>query len=86
MKIECLVDGQWGIYLPQEFAKRYNAADWGISDEDENILLCGPNHPDYWDVWDDVLGYAHTIHNGEIWHIYQHGDLFSIKEGESYEF
>jgi hypothetical protein len=77
MKMRCLIDGHYGRFLPREFAARCNADDWGISDEDISILLC-PDHPEYWDVWADVLNNANASYNNERWYLYQDGDLFAI--------
>ena len=83
----CLIDGQMGIYVPQAFARRYlmNAGDWGVSAEDRAILLAGPDAPDYWETWDDVLNrsefrkeiarrYSPIV---EHWQLEQDGDLFA---------
>lgn len=75
-----LVDGNSGIYVPQSFVEAYDAAEWGISPEDESILNAGPDHEHYWDVWDDVLRDAsYTDDNGNVWHLWQDGDLFAVQ-------
>ena len=48
---ECVVDGHHGVYIPQIFAEQY--PEW-LDDEEREILLAGPEHEDYWDVWDEV--------------------------------
>ena len=48
---ECVVDGHHGVYIPQTFAEWY--PEW-LDDEEREILLAGPEHEDYWDVWDEV--------------------------------
>jgi hypothetical protein len=55
--VDCIVDGQHGIYVGQSFAQRYlmNPGDWGVSAEDREILLAGPYHADYLDVWEGVI-------------------------------
>jgi hypothetical protein len=83
----CLVDGHHGIYVPQAFARQYlmNAGDWGVSAEDRATLLAGPEAPDYWETWGDVLDraeYRKEIARRyspivEHWQLEQDGDLFA---------
>jgi len=81
-KIQCVVDGAHGIYVPQEFARRINPEEWdGISQENLDTLLSGPDHEDYWDAWDDVERDATmTDDRGRTWRLMQDGDLFMIRE------
>lgn len=47
-----LIDGNRGVYVPQQFAKCFPGA---IQDaETLQILLAGPEHEQYWDAWQDV--------------------------------
>lgn len=74
-----LVDSHHGIYIPQSFVSRYNAADWHISPESEEILRQGPDHEYYWETWDEVLGSAyHCAEDGTRWTLLQDCDLFAI--------
>ena len=41
-EMACIVDGSWGIYVPQRFAERGMAEAWGASADDIAILLAGP--------------------------------------------
>lgn len=57
---ELLIDSHHGRYIPQIFAQQFrsyatSASSAEITDEDWNILLAGPYHEHYWDVWSDVL-------------------------------
>ena len=51
VKCKCIVNGAAGVYIPQIFAERY--PEW-LEDDDKAILLSGPDHADYWEVWNDV--------------------------------
>lgn len=74
----CLLDSARGVYIPQNFAELFNAADWGISEENKAILLCGPEHEYYWETWEEVLDSAEfTDKNGHIYRLHQDGDLFA---------
>ena len=81
--IEILVSDSWGVYIPERFAT-YATLWEGISSEDVDILLRGPNHEDsqnYWDAWDSVTRDAHhTDAAGNTWRLYQDGDLFAYCE------
>ena len=84
--MDLLLDEHHGIYLPQEFAKRINRKKWkGISKEEYKILLAGPNHPDYWLAWDDVLANAEYRDSAGKWYLYQDGPLFLVHEDFDFE-
>lgn len=81
--MEILLDECRGIYIPRDFAREYDPHEWGISAEEAEILLAGPDHPDYWEVWDDVLRTAEYIdEEGTIWRLYGDGSLFAVQDGE----
>ena len=71
----CLVDGCSGQYVPQRFAVCYNMDQWNVKPEDAEILIAGPDHPEYDETWDEVLKTAKC--NG--WALSQDGDLFAVK-------
>jgi hypothetical protein len=75
-----IIDGAMGIYVPQEFAKRYDLKVWHIEQEAIDILLEGPDHEHYWEVWDEALTYARFSANGHTWGLYQDGDLFTVRD------
>jgi hypothetical protein len=75
----CIVDGCYGIYVPRTFARDFNLRDWGVSEADEEILLSGPKHEDYWETWDQVLNDAKIIIDGEAWALAQDGNLFAVR-------
>lgn len=81
-----LVDEARGIYVPQSFAESYQAHEWGIGEEDESILMAGPDAEDYWDTWDDVIKQAiYEDDDGMKWTLYQDGDLWAIREDHEWE-
>jgi hypothetical protein len=78
--IDLLVSDRHGVYIPQIFAG-FDFTNWtGIVAEDIEILLRGPDHEDsqnYWDVWNDVtMDAVHTDTNGNVWRLWQDGDLW----------
>lgn len=80
----CIIDGSWGIYVPQQFCQRYEKVS-GVSQEDWDICLAGPEHELYWDAWDEILTDWHfeeTDSFGKVWRIYisQDGDLYQYRE------
>lgn len=85
--IEVLLDDNRGIYIPQEFARQFypDGKNWYWSEEDAKILLEGPDHELYWDVWEDVLDNAYFIDDddGVKYTLYQDGDLLAIMDGYS---
>lgn len=77
--MQCIVDGSRGIYVPKNFAERFNG--WNVRPEDVEILLAGPDHADYWETWDDVLRYAsYTDDSGRRFTLWQDGDLFAVAD------
>ncbi len=71
---ECIVDGHYGIYVPQTFAERYS--EW-MEGSERDTLLAGPDHPDYWDVWSDIQG--SECWDGDIWQG-ESGDVFILSD------
>ena len=78
-KIEVLLDGARGIYIPQNFVECFYMSEWGVSDVDRQILEQGPDDELYWEAWDTVLRESeYTDENGITWNLYQDGDLFAV--------
>lgn len=72
-----LVDGSWGIHVPCMFVARYDPVQWGVSDDDQAVLM-DPDHAHYWEVWDHVLNSARYVDaGGRVWRLYQDGDLWA---------
>lgn len=74
--IEILLSGAHGEYIPKFFAEGYTG--WGLLHDDAKILLEGPENEFYWETWDDVLGYARKLVDGETYTLHQDDDLFAI--------
>ena len=75
----CIVDGHYGIYVPQSFAERYDMNAWHVAAEDVEILLAGPDHESCWDAWSDVLDHAYYERHGKRFTLEQDGDLFAVR-------
>ena len=77
--IRILLNDSRGIYIPQSFADYY-AEDWSnINSKDLEIISNGPENDFYWDAWNDITSSAeHVDENGNVWNLYQDGDLFAI--------
>ena len=74
--VEILLSDRNGIYIPSLFVEDFDG--WGVSEQDKNDLSNVENDY-YWETWDDVLNYAsHTDSKGNVWRLYQDGDLFAI--------
>ena len=80
-----LLDGSWGIYIPQIFATRYlSSADCercGIDPADAAILG-NIDHPDYWEAWETVLDKFAT---DDGWTLWQDGDLWLLAPGFEFD-
>ena len=81
--VEIFASCERGQYIPKFFA---NAAtyewDWGVADEHEakRVLMSGPDHEEYWDVWATVLDNAKFNWLDNTWWLAmgENGDLFTI--------
>jgi len=69
-----------GIYIPQYFAESIvRECLSGVSDDDMQILLVGPDHGHYWDAWCDICDNAIlTDEQGVTFNLYQDGDLWLV--------
>lgn len=82
---ELLIDENRGIYIPQEFSKRFDPNEWQLGNEKEalDILKAGPDHTDYWEAWDEILATATFVEkrNGQqlVWALEQEGSLFAVR-------
>lgn len=82
-KSMCLVDGSYGIYVPQRYAVNCIAHDM-CTDEQRDILAMGPhqNAEEYWEVWDEVLNNTHVKRGNHYWHleICESGDVLLVQD------
>lgn len=76
----CAVDGAWGCYAPQAFARLYGEQST-MSAVDKRILLAGPEHEYYWETWDTVLDNVTVTCNDVTYNIYPggNGDVFLVR-------
>jgi hypothetical protein len=82
LNAELYASDHHGIYIPQYFAESIQREYLGgVSDEDMQILLDGPESEYYWDAWDMVLNNAVlTDKSGKRWTLWQDGDLWIVPE------
>lgn len=83
-RLECILDASRGIYIPQAFA--IGCDGWqGIYPAYREILLAGPDHPDYWEAWDSVLSSA-FFHDaaGHTWTLCHVDDLFMVRDAHEF--
>ncbi len=78
----CIVDGHFGVYVPQTFVERNDPVEWGFEKDDEDwaILLKGPDNEGnehYWDAWETISNNAKK----DGCYLYQDSDLFMVPEG-----
>lgn len=95
-KIILLLSDSRGVYIPQNFAEDFRIAGvdgltesdanvvCGIDPDDIAILRAGPDHEQYWDVWDSVLSDAWWIDPETGWRytLHQDGDLWAVAYDE----
>lgn len=75
----CLIDGNRGIYIPQQFAKNCgDAVQSGMDEEQKTVLLAGPQTSDYWDVWDEVVSEVTFLFDGVLCTLYEDNDLWAV--------
>jgi len=85
--INCIIDGQCGIHIPQWFAEKFDLSKWsGINADDIDIIKSGSDHELYWEAWDEVMSDAKYIDDyGITWTLYQDGDLFAVSENHKWD-
>ena len=78
---------RYGIYIPQYFAESIKPECLsGVSGEDLQILLDGPDHEHYWESWDVVCNNATlTDSNGVTFYLWQDGDLWLVPSNFEFE-
>ena len=78
-KMFCLIDGNKGIYIPRIFAQRWGQfCVKGLNENDLKILLAGPDHMEYFEVWDDVVYQIQFLFEGQLCELSEDGDLFAV--------
>jgi len=78
-----LVDGRFGIYVPQRFAELYGelaVSKGGIKQAQVDVLLRGVGESNYWDTWDDVMQtFSYVLHKGKTLLLQQEDDLWMVE-------
>jgi hypothetical protein len=76
---ECIVDSHHGIYAGQVLAQSLNLVEWGVKEEDINILKAGPEQEYYDEVLSDVLCEASKmLPDGRTVTLEQDCDIFIV--------
>lgn len=68
--MQCLIDGHHGVYVPQVFATAFQTADWGITEEQAEVLRHGPDHANADDRDDPQEVYAEQCWGELYWEIW----------------
>lgn len=80
-QFEHVVDSHHGIYSAQVFAEKFNETRIeGISKEDWTILLAGPDHEDYFQVWADCLDNITVDYEGKRWLVWENEGIYLYPE------
>lgn len=78
-----------GIYIPCDFARAFIDRAKSVANvtaEQWAILDAGPEHPEYWETWDEVLNYAVvTDANGVKYLLFQDGNLWLVPRGMEWD-
>ncbi len=79
--IEILCDSHHGQYIPQLMINRLVDNGWQGIEKDDIADLQDPSNEWYWEAWYNIEDNAtYTDKNGNVWTLYQNGDLFAICE------
>ena len=75
-----ILDDNRGIYIPKNFAEEF---DWtafqGVTEEQRETLLDGPDGESYWDVWEEVTNnLKYMDKDGNEWTLFQDGAVWFI--------
>ena len=81
MELILIVNSAAGIYTGQWFAEHYGQFVTNAKPGDIDILLAGPEHEKYIEVWAEELnGYELTI-DGKNYFVFESEDLWLAPEG-----
>lgn len=76
-KIVPIVDSAYGVYIPQLFAEKANDLEFNLPEDTRSILLEGPDHPEYWEAWDEVLNMEWKT-GRDIYSLHHDMDLYMV--------
>lgn len=75
-------DSARGVYIPQHFAQTIRQdAIRNVRPELLDVLAAGPDGPDYWEIWQDVVDNASVTDAGVCYFLHEDGDLWLIPDG-----
>ena len=75
----CLIDGNRGIYIPQQFARNWgHAVRSGMTSQQELILLAGPDHDDYFGTWSEIVDDVVFTFDGIECTLFEDNDLWAV--------
>lgn len=76
--VALLLDSARGTYIPRDFVQTFDLTKWkGIFTSD--VGFCSnPDDEWYWESWERVLNNAEFHENGNVWRLYQDGNLWAI--------
>lgn len=81
--------GAHGVYIPQLWCDGMDKADAeriGVSWDDVETCLAGPDTEWYWDAWQSILDSASMVdQHGIQWTLHQDGDLWEVPAGFSFD-
>lgn len=80
MELILLADGSRGIYIPQFFAQHFMEGE-NADLAGRQTLLEGPDHPEYWDTWADVVDNWECEFSGVMYTLHEDGDLWAVPPG-----
>jgi hypothetical protein len=77
--VEILLSDARGVYIPRDFVEGFDVTQWGIDPDAWEVQTCAdPENDSYWEAWESILNKAEYQHGGNVWRLYQDGDLFAI--------
>ena len=77
--VEILLSDCRGSYIPHDFIANFDLPQWGIDPESWEANMCADyESAHYWEAWDQILSRAEFTKDGNVWRLYQDGDLFAL--------
>ena len=76
--VEILLSDCRGTYIPRDFIANFDITEWNIPIDHWSADACAdPDCDIYWDAWNYILDNAYYTNAGNVWFLYQDGDLFA---------
>ena len=79
--VEILLSDARGVYIPANFVDEFDVTQWGLDPESwavQTLANEGECSEHYWDAWIEILDKAEYRKDGNVWRLYQDGDLFAL--------